>query len=76
MEVDDFLNGIYDTSYVDKHFMPIRFKVDTSLNEVALIGASIFAYETKNSNSNNRAKISGKSNWKLAGRQRVFSQRK
>ncbi len=76
MEVDDFLNGIYDTSYVDKHFMPIRFKVDTSLNEVALIGASIFAYETKNINSNNRTKISGKSKWKLAGRQRVFSQRK
>lgn len=76
MEVDDFLNGTYDTSYVDRHFLPIRFKVDTSLHQVALIGASIFAYDAKNSYSNNSAKVSGESKWKLAGRQRAFSQRR
>lgn len=76
MEVEDFLRGTYDTSYIDKHFKPDKIKVDSKLEEVALIGASIYAYDNKNSHINSRLKSSAPSKWKFAGRQRALSQKK
>jgi len=76
MEVEDFLKGTYDTSYIDKHFKPEKLKIDSKLEKVALIGASIYGYDNKNSHINNNAKLSTPSKWKFAGRQRALSQRK